>query len=753
MDLFIIKKPHVKEAGKAINEDPATWNTEVAKAMANEHSYASLQGAQIKMQRTDPGKGTAFGAIVFPNGSGAFFSIRPEPTRGKPELDPIDVLYDPAEKRLMHFNRTSYGRVSDTSPSVVERNENQNYAPPGGNPNPYIGQQTGDVSPLPYGVASNQGLSGGSSTNMRMASCGLISKFVQSDEYLARLNDSLSNFSGLSRAAEIYGLKDSLGPVGMPRSVITGRGSNIVITRHGMKFWVHFENGLKKPITTHEIEALAGSSRFHDAMQQLMASNRIILENNTVLETVDMHSLESHIPTIEVSGPHYVQISGDVSIPMQVYTETIGFDGTQAQKTIAFHADGVWILSDLLKGVPCAKACLYTSVMINGNQDGARERVAKDFNKPNEPFVGGFRFIGSNNKEDRHIPQEGAASMKGFYGGYRERGYETLQLLKGFCSEKPSPMAPGHWHILNLPSLNSATLPFKIVRYQEIKDDYPLVICESLNGKKFAFKNSDSIGRPQFTSHREGALWGLDMPVYLVPSAGTMVWVCGPTPLKITDSSYMQEGTTFKYDDPDDKLRSMLKLKVVKTASDAWLVNGEQANNELHMFAKIAANKLGEEVALRASVMEVGEELDLRYKIASTFSGSPEIALSSEQKKKLVKVAGRLGDVFRRFRKAANDLAEGADQTTKENPEAFNSETIDGILSMQVADQDTMIKIVESESEFKRVEHHIAQLLMAARAGKESLNEKGLARALRGIGEANQAISQIKIELQSEGVL
>lgn len=91
--------------------------------------------------------------------------------------------------------------------------------------------------------------------------------------------------------------------------------------------------------------------------------------------------------------------------------------------------------------------------------------------------------------------------------------------------------------------------------------------------------------------------------------------------------------------------------------------------------------------------------------------------------------------------------AEEALQAVEESDDVNDPQSIDAVLSLQFISEENMRDLLGSENLFMEVEDKIARLLLASRQGEKSINEPGVARALKGIGVARKALKSLAIEL------
>lgn len=752
MDLF--RKPRqLKTAGRKINEDPNTWQAEVARSIANDHPYVSLEGSKIKFNNQDTEQQRAHGAVVFKNGSGAMFFIRPEPLRGKPELDPIDILFH--QGRLRHLNEQSYSEAMSADPNLLDKDKAKNYGQPSSG-NAYVGKDTGDQSPMSTYGNPAQMLGGPGLQSVRTASC-LTGKIITNEDMLARLDRTLLQFTGLAQTAEIFGLKDAIYASGEQAMRDTRGGpSGAMLSRIGLKFFITYPNGDRKYVTIDDLKAQLGPN-FKPIMERVMSHGRVPIQTNVQLESVDAKGLRGVMPKITSNGTHHVRIDGDVTVPMRVYTKIIGFDGGVGSKLLAYHPSGMWLTADELDGLKTTEDELYSNLDSEGPYR-YKDKTSKGRMYRGDSYMSSIDNAGSQGVESTLRVNEGGSG--GGLGGYWGTSLEPnapAGLHSHMCNEHIKqyaernlmpPVKPGigaHF-ILQFPELDMVTMPFVLTSVREMPNSkYPLFICKDISGKVFGYRLYDSIGRPMRAPLDETRGWGVNGPVYMVPANSSPIPVAS-NPIEVVKYSVL----------PPD----VQEVKLARIGPGYWSIDGHTVRNHDQFVAMVADLGFKSEVIQKCASLKPDEEYSVYVKNAEIIADATGVravvkSANSAMAGKLRKIAGnsKVASLLESFKRAAGEVAQGGDQVAKDAPEAFDAKTIDGLLMMQFADQDTMIEIVQAAPLFEDVENKVAQMLMAARTGKEMLDEEGLTRALRGMGDANKALSMLRLELEVEGVL
>lgn len=143
--LFFKPPELVKVAGYKMPTNPAMWKSEIIRYLKAQHPYLPLERADIDMRRTDATKGAAVGSIVL-DGKIVVPVIINRPRPGsQPELAPMDVFFH--EGRYHYLDPEAIRHLTHR-PQVGTPEPGHKSRAMGGNP--YIGDVTGDATPLEY---------------------------------------------------------------------------------------------------------------------------------------------------------------------------------------------------------------------------------------------------------------------------------------------------------------------------------------------------------------------------------------------------------------------------------------------------------------------------------------------------------------------------------------------------------------------------------------------------------------------------
>lgn len=143
--LFFKPTEHVKVAGYKMPTNPAMWKSEIIRYLKSQHPYLPMDRTDIDLRRVDAAKGAAVGSIVLDNKIVVPVIIsRPRPG-AEPELAPMDVFYHEGRYRFLDPEAI---RHLTHRPQVGRPEPGRKSNAMGGNP--YIGDVTGDATPLEY---------------------------------------------------------------------------------------------------------------------------------------------------------------------------------------------------------------------------------------------------------------------------------------------------------------------------------------------------------------------------------------------------------------------------------------------------------------------------------------------------------------------------------------------------------------------------------------------------------------------------
>jgi hypothetical protein len=142
--LFFRPEVMDKVAGYKMPTNPKLWQSEIIRYLKSQHPYLPLDTAEIDLRRIDAGKGAAVGSVILDNQVAIPVIIsRPRPG-SDPELAPMDVFFH--QGRYRHLDPETVNSAVHTP--QIGSPEGMNTSAVGGNP--YIGDLTGDATPLEY---------------------------------------------------------------------------------------------------------------------------------------------------------------------------------------------------------------------------------------------------------------------------------------------------------------------------------------------------------------------------------------------------------------------------------------------------------------------------------------------------------------------------------------------------------------------------------------------------------------------------
>jgi hypothetical protein len=143
--LFFRPQVMDKVAGYKMPTNPKLWQSEIIRYLKSQHPYLPLDTAEIDIRRMDTGKGAAVGSVILDNQVAIPVIIsRPRPG-ADPELAPMDVFFH--QGRYRHLDPETVNSAVHT-PQIGAPEGSATSSAVGGNP--YIGDLTGDATPLEY---------------------------------------------------------------------------------------------------------------------------------------------------------------------------------------------------------------------------------------------------------------------------------------------------------------------------------------------------------------------------------------------------------------------------------------------------------------------------------------------------------------------------------------------------------------------------------------------------------------------------
>jgi hypothetical protein len=143
--LYFEPESFEKVAGYKLPANPKLWQSEIIRYLKSQHPYLPLETAEIDLRRLDASKGAAVGSVIL-EGEMAVPVVISRPRPGAdPELAPLDVFFHKGRYRYLDPETV---RSVTHSPAVGEAEGGGASRAIGGNP--YVGDVTGDATPLEY---------------------------------------------------------------------------------------------------------------------------------------------------------------------------------------------------------------------------------------------------------------------------------------------------------------------------------------------------------------------------------------------------------------------------------------------------------------------------------------------------------------------------------------------------------------------------------------------------------------------------
>lgn len=153
--LFVQPESWTKIAGHKLPANAQMWQTEVTKYLASQHPYLDLSQISISFKNLDPVKGAAVGSVSIPDHEIVVPVIISRPGPGAdPELKPMDVFLH--KGKAHHLSPRSIQQLAhDPQIGTPAPRSTAQGGPRSMGSNPYIGDMTGDASPLEYSGQSS----------------------------------------------------------------------------------------------------------------------------------------------------------------------------------------------------------------------------------------------------------------------------------------------------------------------------------------------------------------------------------------------------------------------------------------------------------------------------------------------------------------------------------------------------------------------------------------------------------------------
>lgn len=142
--LFFAPPGHDKVAGYKLPANPRFWQSEIIRYLKSMHPYLPMDESEIDLRRMDVNKGSAVGSVILSKEIAIPIIInRPRPG-AEPELAPLDVFFH--QGRYQFLDPEAIKQMAH-KPQIGEPEGRKSQSRGG---NPYIGDVTGDATPLEY---------------------------------------------------------------------------------------------------------------------------------------------------------------------------------------------------------------------------------------------------------------------------------------------------------------------------------------------------------------------------------------------------------------------------------------------------------------------------------------------------------------------------------------------------------------------------------------------------------------------------
>lgn len=749
--LFVVPQPMMKLAGRKISSNPKEWSTEILKAAVQEHPYINLDGVEVQITDYSPEDQRAHGYIGISPQAGVLFTVRPNAMTQAPELDPLDVLFVGGQFR--HMNEYSYKQATQQMQNIngslpKYQKGNAPYSPQAPT-SQYVGDLTGDNSPLEPGPTTGVGSPAGRMSMMRTASIRLGSR-ISNEDMLGRLRSVLSNYRTISLAADMYGLKDVLvhtatsAVAGTPdrRQGVIEAPNAMIITRargHLEAYKLSFSNGEVRQCGREDLKIMLGDD-YQRVIKRLMQRGWAKVSKWTDLASVDYDSVSAMTPAVINPGTYNLRLL---------------VQGTEEERSTQ-------------------RAITYEQGRINRLQEQLRKNKGKSSDSSDDPYDLQSELSSSKrsleravNSAGRNYPMQVVMNCLELDGSRGDEGWKAFAFspMMGVwvttdtefyahrddgldCSIEDmvsrsadwregvsGPVANGKQFMFWFQGANAVSPRLEIKRILSTPDGDKIYVAKRLLGPQIevAFRFARSIQRPTEMPATEARAYGLNMPMYLIPSVG-----CEMVPL------HEQPAMLINDMKPElDKVASHMQVVTLERLSkDEWIYNGKLIQDDVELMAKVAGGGMSEErIEL---LMKTATRHKQRFLLRKEISGPMKVASKTTPYDR--------GSVAT-FQKAAEEVLAGVNEGMEAAPEQISMETLDGLLALNLGGEENVDKILEDEGLITEVEDRIARMVMLARMGRENLNESGLRRALKGMDAVNRSVQTLKLEREAAEAL
>lgn len=685
--MYFTKPKLEKTAGVSISNDSRLWSGEILKNIVSQHPYIDPQSVNIKFNRIDVDTtGSAHGLVIISKAVAIPFSIRKNIKTGQYELDNLDVLFD--GEKYCALTESSLRKAIDNAPGYNPLKDKGKLPPY----NSYMGDLTGDVTPLEYSGYP----SGFTGSRMSTAGLGLLGAVIKNQNDVSRMYNLLSTYTGVNSALEAVGLRGTLEEIAQERQIPESGRANLahVFSKDGELFVV-FENGDKRKISATDLKDALGPN-FSVVMSHVRRCGWCMVRDFPVIKGADIHIKEKTGVVIEQPGVYDVILKDGTKQQMIVSVQQANFDGTTSaiQKGVSFSG-GFYTVGKAL--MADEQVCGLTSG-INSYVNGLNEA--------------------KNNKEVSREPV--TFPTDSLPVGVIDQGSIGCFLDESFA--------------------HRFTPHIRVKQIIEVPGDQPIIIAERLDiGTVCALIFVPMLVRPQVVppDHYHEMEDVLPQDKFYIPAH--YIFIDAPISVNAEDKYEVVQHTNHM------KIASTPTVTISKHAN--WYeINGhtrfgdevkEKMLSDVDVRTKLAWLSCDDRVIEKVASMSNGNSIKL-------YNLQPAKIELQKTAKERVKISH---NILQMIKQAADDVMSSVDGAAKDENTAdmLSAPTMAPILAMQFINEDSLEDIIDNSEVFDECEDKIARMLLSSRQGTTKLDEKNLERALKGIGKVQENIRVMSI--------
>lgn len=518
------------------------------------------------------------------------------------------------------------------------------------------------------------------------AGMGLLSYVIKNNAMLGRLKNMLVDYNGINSATAELGLNDSL------EALQTGLVEDIETVRmaHVMR---KKGGGFAVAFDNGDTRAISAKDLrrvmgpdFGPVMRQVMSRGWAFVRDFPVVRDADVGTIGPVPQVIEQGGLYQVFPLDGSPCTAVVSSKVVDFDGANLTGQKAVCLDGSYWEGKALVGVS------VPSIACRPKDKYVQERLVTE-----------------------HMPFEGRLP---FPVGVLDTGAKGCFIDESFGSPKFTPTVVVN-QIISMPN------------------EPDIYICTRTDTKtKVGLVVLPSIVRPQRIpdGHFDKRL--LPENSFYLPAHMSFVKCTVDKPLMDKAVNTVKTASEQR---PAVEIHKNANRYYVRgtTLTGKW---NDSMLEEEQMRQKLAWHGASDEVIEKVASMRTGDRMNL-YGLRTPVS----------IKKEAASVEFPEGLMFK-FRVAAREALEGVEETlhTKNAADLKDPKLLDAVLAMQFVSDEALEDIAGSEDIFSECEDKLARLLLASRQGHAAIHEKGVQKALKGIGQARSSLKELKMTLNEK---